>query len=169
MSTSTFKTYSNLSNAKRAMKSAGLSLLSCELRKLDGGKVELIDTRTAPDLAPAVPVATPSTAAALKADRKRSDNNAAKAAKAATKSAKRTSKPAKATKSSKTTAKPGVHNLLRESAVEKPTKLVWHIADGMPKAKRAEVLKACADAGIAFYTARTQYQLWKSLKNKASK
>lgn len=46
------------------------------------------------------------------------------------------------------------------STIERPCKRVWHIADSMPKASRKEVLKACIDAGIAFYTSRTQYQLW---------
>jgi hypothetical protein len=48
----------------------------------------------------------------------------------------------------------------RESTVERPTKQVWHIADEMKGAKRKEVLDACVKAGIAYYTARTQYQLW---------
>jgi len=50
------------------------------------------------------------------------------------------------------------------STVEKPCKLVWDIAEGMfaqnPNAKRKDVLKAAEDAGVAFYTARTQYQQW---------
>lgn len=47
-----------------------------------------------------------------------------------------------------------------ESTIVRPCKQVWHIADSMPTATRKEVIQACEDAGIAFYTARTQYQQW---------
>ena len=47
-----------------------------------------------------------------------------------------------------------------KSTVERPTKLVWHIADEMKGAKRSEVVAACVAKGIAYYTARTQYQQW---------
>lgn len=47
-----------------------------------------------------------------------------------------------------------------ESVIHRPCKQVWHIADAMPGAKRKEVLEACVKAGIAYYTARTQYQQW---------
>lgn len=47
---------------------------------------------------------------------------------------------------------------------KRPCKLVWHIADEMkasnPEVKRKEVLAECVKRGVAFYTARTQYQLW---------
>lgn len=56
-------------------------------------------------------------------------------------------------------AKPPV-KWIRESSVEKPTKLVWVIADSMPGASRKEVQAACVKAGIASGTARTQYQHW---------
>ena len=50
------------------------------------------------------------------------------------------------------------------STAERPTKLVWHIADEMilanPDARRKEVIAECVRRGIAFYTARTQYQQW---------
>ena len=42
-----------------------------------------------------------------------------------------------------------------------PTKRVWAIADSMPNAARKDVIEACRAAGIAFGTARTQYQAWK--------
>jgi len=48
----------------------------------------------------------------------------------------------------------------RLSSCELPTKKVWHIADSMPGAKRKEVIEACVAAGIAYGTARTQYQHW---------
>lgn len=46
------------------------------------------------------------------------------------------------------------------STVVRPTTMVWEIAEKMKGAKRSEVLKACVEAGIAFNTARTQYQQW---------
>lgn len=55
-----------------------------------------------------------------------------------------------------------------KSEIENPCKRVWHIADEMlishPGAKRKQVLEACQAAGIAFYTARTQYQQWLSVR-----
>ena len=48
----------------------------------------------------------------------------------------------------------------RVSIATRPTKLVWDIADKMPGAKRKEVIEACVAAGIAYGTARTQYQHW---------
>jgi len=51
-----------------------------------------------------------------------------------------------------------------KSTVEKPTKLVWDIAESMPGAKRKEVLAAAEARGVAFYTARTQYQQWLTAK-----
>lgn len=56
---------------------------------------------------------------------------------------------------------------LNKSIIEKPCVAVWNIAESMPGAKRKEVLEACVAAGIAYYTARTQYQQWKSLQPKA--
>ena len=63
----------------------------------------------------------------------------------------------------------------RESTIERPCKQVWHIADAMAKAagghdklKRKEVLARCVASGIAFYTARTQYQLWLTIQNGGS-
>ena len=50
------------------------------------------------------------------------------------------------------------------STAEGPTKRVWAIADSMPGAKRKDVIEACRLAGIAFGTARTQYQKWFSSK-----
>ena len=48
----------------------------------------------------------------------------------------------------------------RFSTCEKPTKKVWHIADSMPKASRKDVMAECVRQGIAYGTARTQYQAW---------
>ena len=50
------------------------------------------------------------------------------------------------------------------STVERPTKLVWHIADEMkaknPNVRRKDVIAECIARGIANFTARTQYQQW---------
>lgn len=59
-----------------------------------------------------------------------------------------------------------------ESTVERPCKLTWAIADEMtksnPEVKRKEVLEACVARGIAYNTARTQFQQWFQL-NKSGK
>ena len=46
------------------------------------------------------------------------------------------------------------------SIVEKPCRLVWDLADAMTGARRKDVIAAAEAKGVAFYTARTQYQLW---------
>lgn len=55
-------------------------------------------------------------------------------------------------------------NRLKKSTITGPTKAVWDIADRLvaadPTTQRKHILKACIDAGIAFYTARTQIQQW---------
>jgi len=57
-----------------------------------------------------------------------------------------------------------VKPMLHESSIERPCKRVWAIADEMfaanPQMKRKDVLARCVAEGIAFYTARTQYQQW---------
>ena len=59
---------------------------------------------------------------------------------------------------------------LRVSEIDSPCMSVWEIADEMNSAeqveengpaKRKDVIAKCVESGIAFYTARTQYQLWK--------
>lgn len=56
----------------------------------------------------------------------------------------------------------------RKSDIARPTKAVWHIADEMfaanPQVRRKDVIAECVRRGIAFYTARTQYQLWLAAK-----
>jgi hypothetical protein len=55
-----------------------------------------------------------------------------------------------------------------KSTVEKPTKLVHAIADMMadanPDVTRKEIIAACTEAGIAYYTILTQYQAWKAAR-----
>lgn len=50
--------------------------------------------------------------------------------------------------------------ILRKSSASGPCALVWDIAEKMLKegAKRKEVIAACVEEGVAYYTARTQYQ-----------
>ncbi len=48
----------------------------------------------------------------------------------------------------------------RMSTTPLPTKKVWTIADSMPDKKRKEVIEECVRQGIAYGTARTQYQHW---------
>ena len=53
---------------------------------------------------------------------------------------------------------------LKKSTIDSPTKTVWAIADEMiaanPNVRRKDVIAAAVAKGIAFYTARTQYQQW---------
>ncbi len=47
-----------------------------------------------------------------------------------------------------------------KSTVASPVRQVWAIADSLPGAKRKDIVAACVEQGIAFFTARTQYQKW---------
>lgn len=67
-------------------------------------------------------------------------------------------------------------SLRGESTVEGPVALVWKIADRMfaeaagdEKPRRKDVMQAAQDAGVTFYTARTQYQAWFSATNGGEK
>lgn len=57
----------------------------------------------------------------------------------------------------------------RLSSVIRPTRLVWVIADSMPKASRKEVMAECVAQGVAYGTARTQYQAWFKASQEGSK
>jgi hypothetical protein len=50
------------------------------------------------------------------------------------------------------------------SSIVRPCKRVWFIADEMIGKSRKEVLEACQKEGIAFHTARTQYQQWSTVQ-----
>lgn len=56
------------------------------------------------------------------------------------------------------------------SKVKGACAMVHEIASAMhldnPSVKKAEVIEACRNSGVAFGTARTQYQKWLSAKNK---
>ena len=47
-----------------------------------------------------------------------------------------------------------------KSTATRPCRLVWDLADSMPNSRRKDVIAAAEAKGVAFYTARTQYQLW---------
>ncbi len=53
---------------------------------------------------------------------------------------------------------------VNESNVTNPCKLVWEIAIRMEGQPRKDVIAACVEAGVAYYTARTQYQSWYSAR-----
>lgn len=46
------------------------------------------------------------------------------------------------------------------SSISKPCKTVWEICEKMKGCPRKDVIAACCDAGVAYNTARTQYQQW---------
>lgn len=48
----------------------------------------------------------------------------------------------------------------RESTIIRPCKRVWAIADANIGKKRKEIISLCVAEGIAYNTARTQYQQW---------
>lgn len=50
------------------------------------------------------------------------------------------------------------------STVVSPCKLVWDIAGEMEGSPRKDIIAACQLAGVAFYTARTQYQKYTEAK-----
>lgn len=58
---------------------------------------------------------------------------------------------------------------LVKSTITNPVKLVWEIADKMWGERRSVIIKACTDAGIAYNTARTQYQAFYAIKSKEGK
>lgn len=53
---------------------------------------------------------------------------------------------------------------LNKSEIKRPCARVWAIADEMKGSRRKDVIAACVAAGIAYHTARTQYQQWKQTK-----
>lgn len=46
------------------------------------------------------------------------------------------------------------------STIDHPVKAMWDLCDKMKDSKRKDVIAAAVGAGIGYYTARTQYQLW---------
>ena len=68
----------------------------------------------------------------------------------------------KTEKAPKAKAEPKV--IENRSTAEKPCRLVWDLADFMVGARRKDVIAAAVAKGVAFYTARTQYQLWAQIQ-----
>lgn len=58
------------------------------------------------------------------------------------------------------TSKKASDSRLHASKIENPVAVMWDICEKMKNKRRRDVLKAAQEAGIAFWTARTQYQLW---------
>lgn len=58
--------------------------------------------------------------------------------------------------------------MVHKSTIEWPTKAVWAIAEEMhaanPNVRRKQVMDECVRRGVAFWTARTQYQQWRTAK-----
>jgi hypothetical protein len=48
-----------------------------------------------------------------------------------------------------------------QSSVPHPVRLVWHLMDLDPDVRRKDALAYLTSCGIAVFTARTQYQLWR--------
>jgi hypothetical protein len=51
--------------------------------------------------------------------------------------------------------------IVHKSTIGSPCRVVWDIAEEMEGAKRKDVIAECVRKGIAFYTARTQYQKYR--------
>lgn len=51
-------------------------------------------------------------------------------------------------------------NISHVSEIERPCDRVWAIAEAMQGERRKDIIAACVDQGVAYYTARTQYQHW---------
>lgn len=55
--------------------------------------------------------------------------------------------------------------ILRKSSIQSPCQIVWEVASEMAAKggyTRKQVIEACMAKGVAYYTARTQYQQWKA-------
>ena len=52
-------------------------------------------------------------------------------------------------------------DIVHKSTIGSPCRVVWDIAESMPDSKRKDVLAECVKQGVAFYTARTQYQKYR--------
>ena len=59
--------------------------------------------------------------------------------------------------------------LPRESVIENPVKMVWEIADRLWGARRKDIIAECVRMGIAYNTARTQYQAFYKVKSQEGK
>ena len=60
-------------------------------------------------------------------------------------------------------------SLPRESVIGNPVKMVWEIADRMWGQRRKDIIEECVRQGIAYNTARTQYQAFYKVKSQEGK
>ena len=60
-------------------------------------------------------------------------------------------------------------SLPRESVISNPVKMVWEIADRMWGQRRKDIIEECVKQGIAYNTARTQYQAFYKVKSQEGK
>ncbi len=163
------KTYAAKSSAVRAAKKAGLNEGEFSiLQTADGQWVYEAETNYVPTaaLAPIEPVVIPEEPTEPEEPAGPVDAEAEKAADAQM-VADAAAEAGDAVAES--TAKPD--NIVRKSSIERPTKKVWDIAEAMfvanPDTRRKDVIAECVRRGIAFYTARTQYQVWSQLQKEA--
>lgn len=145
--------YASKSSAIRAAKKAGLSTGEYEIIKKAGKfgfraiKADEVEEQVAEEAAP-----------------EKVDETSVEPTKeeATSKKKKQSTKKEATSKEEQSTKKEVVR--LRKSTIESPSKRVWEIADQMkaanPNVRRKDVIAACVEQGIAYYTARTQYQLW---------
>lgn len=61
----------------------------------------------------------------------------------------------------------------KKSTIANPVQFVWDLADAMkakdPTIRRKDVIQAAIDAGVAGYTARTQYQAWYQMQRESQR
>lgn len=60
-------------------------------------------------------------------------------------------------------------SLPKESVISNPVKMVWDIADRMWGQRRKDIIAECVRLGIAYNTARTQYQAFYKVKSQEGK
>ena len=65
--------------------------------------------------------------------------------------------------------KKSTESLPRESVISNPVKMVWEIADKMWGERRKDIIEECVKQGIAYNTARTQYQAFYKVKSQEGK
>lgn len=148
--------YASKSSAIRAAKKAGLSTGEYEIIKKAGKfgfraiKADEVEEQVAEEAAPE------------KVDETSVEPTKEEATSKKKKKKKQSTKKEATSKEEQSTKKEVVR--LRKSTIESPSKRVWEIADQMkaanPNVRRKDVIAACVEQGIAYYTARTQYQLW---------
>ena len=65
--------------------------------------------------------------------------------------------------------KKSTESLPRESVISNPVKMVWEIAVRMWGQRRKDIIAECVRQGIAYNTARTQYQAFYKVKSQEGK